>query len=635
MKKCYKILAFLLILCMTATLLPVSGMATPAQWDGALYLYGQTTDVNAEYYGWTWKASTKTLTLSGAQIIPAIEDPVGIILPHGSTILLTPGTQNTIRFHTCDSTYIGVLFAGENSNGDAVVKNGTIKGGGSLYISSCGFGITADQLTATDISIKTDTIINGSIISNQATIQNSKINLDAYWKSADNVVGINCANLTAKNTVFDFSGFLSSESIGLFCAVDQMKNCTFNTLRCLGTAVYMEPVSTQTTTFALSESSNTLDDLQASMPNFKMDSEMYDMADNAILNPDNMANVTDCIFNAPCQANIFNSVAFTSCQFNLTGMQNGIYSIGSIYDDCYFNIKTANSDDDSDTGYGILSLIYSEFNNCRGRITADTAAIYGETEASLGIPPFTITDTQILSGGVYTEEKNVASSDGTTWIATIAPEGTAISYDSETGKIVGASTEIVFGVPFSDTSGKRWYYDPIMKAYTSGLVNGMTDTEFGVDTISNRAMFSTLLYRMENEPDVSGLTNPFTDIKAGRYYVNAINWAYAKNIIKGMTDTTVEPEGTLTREQLATMLYRYAQSKGLDVSGTADLSKYTDIKQIHNYAQTAMQWAVHTGIINGMTETTLAPQDSATRAQMITMLIRFMETYGLEISEIQ
>jgi hypothetical protein len=619
MKRYRKILAFLLVLCMTAALLPVMGLAAVETRREGLYLIEQTTDISDTAQKWSWNASTKTLTLSGVNFeIPGAEDSSnntfpdeGIVLPDGATIVLAAGTTNTIQFTDANNTFsYGIYFYDANNEG-TYSGAGKIEGAGTLALYGGGIGIDAYSLTVKDATIHMEeacdfgvycedsaTFNNATItakaaqintllsLGNTATITGSKIQLDAC-SSTTSIIGLVTNDLTASDSIFNLSNCITDDIPFLVCGADKIDSCTFNTTNCTGPAVYITS-----------------------------------------LEDNKMANVANSVFNTPCQVNMFESVSFNACQFNLQNTTNGIFSSDCVYDNCYFNISTDRSVDYETGGIGILALEdNSTFKNCRGKITAHNAAIYGESTSTA---PFTITDTQILSGGVYTEDKNGTGSVGAAWIATIAPEGTAISYDSDTGKIVGASTEIVFGAPFWDTSGTRWYYEPIMKAYTSGLIRGMTETEFGVDTISNRAMFTTLLYRMENEPDVGGLTNPFTDIEAGRYYVNAINWAYTKNIVKGMTETTVEPEGTLTREQLATMLYRYAQSQGLDVSGTADLSKYTDIKQIHNYAQTAMQWAVHTGIITGMTETTLAPQDSATRAQMTTMIIRFMETYNLE-----
>ena len=143
-------------------------------------------------------------------------------------------------------------------------------------------------------------------------------------------------------------------------------------------------------------------------------------------------------------------------------------------------------------------------------------------------------------------------------------------------------------------------------------------------TITSRAMIVTILYRLENEPAVSG-KSPFTDVAAGQWYTNAVAWAAANGIVTGTTDTTFAPNGNITREQMAAILYRYASYKGLDVSRQADLSGYADASAISAYAKQAMAWANGQGLITGVTATTLNPGGNAVRAQAATILMRLCE----------
>ena len=143
-------------------------------------------------------------------------------------------------------------------------------------------------------------------------------------------------------------------------------------------------------------------------------------------------------------------------------------------------------------------------------------------------------------------------------------------------------------------------------------------------TITSRAMIVTILYRLENEPGVSG-KSPFTDVAAGQWYTNAVAWAAANGIVTGTTDTTFAPNGNITREQMAAILYRYASYKGLDVSRQADLSGYADASAISAYAKQAMAWANGQGLITGVTATTLNPGGNAVRAQAATILMRLCE----------
>lgn len=179
--------------------------------------------------------------------------------------------------------------------------------------------------------------------------------------------------------------------------------------------------------------------------------------------------------------------------------------------------------------------------------------------------------------------------------------------------------------PFDDVSDSAWYADAVQYVYENGIMNGVTATEFGPNMTTNRAMIVTMLYRLEGEPAAE--TAGFTDVATGVYYADAVAWAQANNIVNGITETTFAPSNNISREQLATILYRYAQYKGYDVSvGGMSLNEYTDASQISAYATTAMQWANENGLITGVTSTTLEPQGSATRAQVATILMRFVES---------
>ena len=138
-------------------------------------------------------------------------------------------------------------------------------------------------------------------------------------------------------------------------------------------------------------------------------------------------------------------------------------------------------------------------------------------------------------------------------------------------------------------------------------------------------MIVTILYRLENEPAVSG-GSAFTDVENGAWYADAVAWAAANDIVNGTSATTFAPNSPITREQMAAILYRYAACKGYDVSQKADLSGYTDAASISGYAKDALAWANAQKLITGVTDTTLNPQGSATRAQVATILMRLCET---------
>ena len=177
--------------------------------------------------------------------------------------------------------------------------------------------------------------------------------------------------------------------------------------------------------------------------------------------------------------------------------------------------------------------------------------------------------------------------------------------------------------PFPDVDENDWFYDEVVYVYENGLMNGVENNQFAPNTATNRAMLATILYRLAGQPDVSG-DLPFTDVAAGTWYTDAVLWAAQNGIVNGLGENTFAPMNTLTREQLVTMLYRYAEAEGYDVSAAADLSGYPDAGKVQSWAQEAMTWAVAEGIVEGM-DGNLNPAGNATRAQIATILMRFCE----------
>ena len=185
-------------------------------------------------------------------------------------------------------------------------------------------------------------------------------------------------------------------------------------------------------------------------------------------------------------------------------------------------------------------------------------------------------------------------------------------------------TEAPVGEPFLDVNEGDWFYDAVAYAYENGLMDGVGGNRFAPNSATTRAQLVTILYRMEGQPVVSG-DLPFTDVEAGTWYTNAVGWAAQNGIVNGVGDDTFAPGNDLTREQLVTILYRYAESKGYDVSASADLAGYPDGEEIQAYAREAMAWAVAENIIQGMEDDTLKPAGNASRAQIATIFMRFCE----------
>ncbi len=178
-------------------------------------------------------------------------------------------------------------------------------------------------------------------------------------------------------------------------------------------------------------------------------------------------------------------------------------------------------------------------------------------------------------------------------------------------------------LPFRDVAQGEWFRDAVAYVYGAKLMNGTSPDLFSPWETTTRGMIVTILYRYDGSP-AAGMTS-FPDVPPGEYYAAPVSWAAASGVVKGYETGLFEPQNPITREQMAAILYRYAQQKGLDVSGRADLSVYADAGQVSPYAKDAMAWAVHTQLITGVDSRTLQPGGSAVRAQVATILMRFCQ----------
>lgn len=180
---------------------------------------------------------------------------------------------------------------------------------------------------------------------------------------------------------------------------------------------------------------------------------------------------------------------------------------------------------------------------------------------------------------------------------------------------------------FADVAADAWYADAVQYVYENGMMSGTSKTTFSPNLTTTRGMIVTILYRLEGSPDLSNenLGYPYADVDANAYYADAVYWARQNGIVFGMSAEQFAPNDAITREQMAAILYRYAQFKGYDVSAKADLSVYTDAAQVSTYATDAMAWANGAQLIAGTSQATLTPAGNATRAQVATILMRFCE----------
>ena len=249
-----------------------------------------------------------------------------------------------------------------------------------------------------------------------------------------------------------------------------------------------------------------------------------------------------------------------------------------------------------------------------GTVTADpTAAKAGAT----------VTLTPVPDRGYQVGSVAVTDRFGDAVAVTEQADGT-YTFTMPNGQVTVTVTFAEAPLPFPDVAEGDWFYDAVRYAYETGLMDGVGDSLFAPNSETTRAQLVTILYRLEGEPEVSG-TSGFTDVEAGTWYTDAVAWAAANGIVNGVSETEFAPGKDITREQLATILFRYAEAKGYDVSARADLSAYTDADQIQSYAAESVAWAVAEGLIQGFEDNTLRPAGNATRAQIATILMRFCE----------
>ena len=182
--------------------------------------------------------------------------------------------------------------------------------------------------------------------------------------------------------------------------------------------------------------------------------------------------------------------------------------------------------------------------------------------------------------------------------------------------------------PFADVSERDWFYGDVMFVYENGLMLGTSKTLFSPHGTATRGMMATILWRMEGSPTPQG-KNSFTDVEVGKWYADAITWTAENGIFAGYGKDKFGPDDPITREQLAAIFYRYADYKGYDLTVKGNLDKFKDADKITDYAKTAMQWAVGSGLVKGKSGNLLDPQGTATRAEIAAMLHRFIEKYEL------
>lgn len=180
-------------------------------------------------------------------------------------------------------------------------------------------------------------------------------------------------------------------------------------------------------------------------------------------------------------------------------------------------------------------------------------------------------------------------------------------------------------LPYEDVPADRWYYEAVSFAYYNELMNGVSDVKFEPNTTMSRAMLVTVLWRLDGG-HADG-PSPYVDVSEGTWYTEAVLWASENGVVNGVGNGKFNPNGTVTREQIAAILYRYASLRGIDVSADTSLNYFPDGSRVSSYAVAPMQWAVETGLIGGRKNGNtiyLVPSDGATRAEVVAILMRYL-----------
>lgn len=278
--------------------------------------------------------------------------------------------------------------------------------------------------------------------------------------------------------------------------------------------------------------------------------------------------------------------------------------------------KPSSSSGGSSSGKTTFKVVTSAVNN--GGVNASPSS------AEKGA---TITITLSPDKGYKLDKLTVTDGSGKT-VSTVKKSDTVYTFTMPASAVkVGVSyvkaTETPSETKFNDVSANDWFASAVDYVTGKGMMNGTADNTFSPKANTTRGMVVTVLYRLENQPSTSAAS--FTDVASGAYYANAVAWANANGIVSGYGSGKFGPNDKVTREQLAAILYRYAQYKKYDVSGAKSLDGYTDAQSVSSYAVPALQWANAVGVVTGKSGNKLDPKGNATRAEVAAMLMRFCE----------
>ena len=285
-------------------------------------------------------------------------------------------------------------------------------------------------------------------------------------------------------------------------------------------------------------------------------------------------------------------------------------------------LRSSNSGNNSNSGSSSSDRTYSIDVDVTG--SRGGSVTLSPTRASAGTR---VTITVRPNSGYELDELTVLDEDGDEVRLTQRTD-TTYTFHMPDGKVTveAAFTLAQTQTPqttFADVPASAWYYDAVEYVYENGLMSGVSGGWFAPNDTLTRAMLVQTLYAMEGRP--AAASAGFADVASGDWYASAVNWAAANGVVSGVSETGFGPNNALTREQLALILYRFAQYKGYDVTGTSDLAAYADGSSVSGWAAEAMGWAVDAGLISGVGGNQIAPTGTASRAQVAQILMNFCE----------
>ena len=564
---------------------------------------------NPSTHAFTVKENEGSLTLNGVTLKITGDSGYGIDVQYGTTLtmnnaeIILEGVSNATISSWNDDTYPGDYpgkFILNNSKITATDIGGNFSNGGDW--------------TLTNSSIEIEGCTSNGFSCNSATLDNSTVS----------VSGAKLMGVTAKEMTLENNSAVTVEE----CGTDLPKKSDWAT----DNESYKHPVE------------------------IKKDGEVNIDSTSSMVLQNNADNNNTIYFvestldnNGTLQANVVTKVP--SGSFSVT-VKNGntVLDVANVTSGETYTLPAAlpNQGYNHFVGWSDGTTTYDA--NTPVKIEKDTTftAVWSYMPPANPNYKITIGD---MENGTVTANPTVAKAGATVTLTPVPDEGYALSTLTVTDRFGNAvrvtensdgtytftmpngqvtvtatfvETEAPVDEPFVDVAEGDWFYDAVVYAYQNELMDGVGGNRFAPNSETTRAQLVTILYRLEGEPAVSG-DLPFTDVETGIWYTDAILWAAQNNIVNGVSDTEFAPGDDLTRQQLVTILYRYAEAKGYDVSASADLSGYPDADQVQDYAQPAMAWAVAENIIQGMEDGTLKPAGNASRAQIATILMRFCE----------